>query len=238
MNEIKKFASLSNEWWNPQGEFALLHSLNTTRTEYIQSCVDLKDKTICDVGCGGGFLTESMARLKGKVKGIDATKEIIQVAKAHLLKSKLEIDYECQTAEGLVQQGCTFDVVTASEVIEHVSNPREFVGNLLKLTKPNGYLFLSTINRTPLSYFGAILVAEYILRWVPKGTHEYEKFKTPSEVSDMIQKQNGIVVDIKGMGYNPIYKKWSLMDETYWGSLSANYILCARKSQVEEDIPS
>ncbi len=236
--EVEKFSDLSDQWWNEKGDFKTLHALNPIRIKYI------KDKTLShfrkpttansfsglsflDVGCGGGILSEPVARLGGKVLGIDASDKAIKVAKAHAKISGLDIDYECLAVEDLAKKKARFDVVMAMEIVEHVSDLASFMSNVCKLIKPGGILFMATINRTVKSYLAAIIGAEYIFRWVPVGTHDWSKFLKPSEIAEFLFKNDLSVIEIKGCSYSPITSnKWSLSD-----NLDINYIMMATKNK-------
>jgi ubiquinone biosynthesis O-methyltransferase len=207
--EVQKFSRASKHWWDETGEFGLLHSMNPVRVRYIRdrmrpldhSSQPLNGTRCLDVGCGGGLLSESLARLGASVTAVDASPENIGIAKAHLQQSSdrsLKIDYQCTTAEELASRSEKFDAVLSLEVIEHVQNQQEFVANLCHLVKPNGLLFVSTINRTIPSYVGTILVAEYLMGIVPKGTHDYTKYVRPQELSEWIERAGGSIQDVSG----------------------------------------
>jgi len=214
--EIENFAKDSSKWWNENGPFKPLHRLNPVRLSYIkdQICGHFdKDRisfkpysglSILDVGCGGGLVCEPMARLGAEITGIDADKNAINVASAHAKESGLTIDYKCASTVDLTGVKKKYDVVLALEIIEHVANPQKFVDDISKLCKPNGLIIFSTINRTPKSFALAKIAAEYILGWVPKGTHDWNKFFKPSELSKMVRHSGGRVANIEGMIYNPI----------------------------------
>jgi 2-polyprenyl-6-hydroxyphenyl methylase / 3-demethylubiquinone-9 3-methyltransferase len=229
--EVARFAATAEEWWNPRGPYAPLHRLNPARLTYIRdrlcdhfsrdpkSIRSLKGLTILDVGCGGGILSEPLARLGAKVTGIEPAEESIEIAKAHAKDGGLKIDYRSTTAEDVLAGGESFDVVIASEVIEHVSDPAAFVRTLSGLAKPGGLVLFSTLNRTLKSYALAIVGAEYILRWVPPKTHDWQKFVTPGELRRFVRSAGLNVSDVSGMIYDPLRGEWRLGPDTdvnYW----------------------
>jgi len=229
--EILSFDQQASQWWDENGPFKLLHRMNPLRLHYITSHLKkyfnlqenrepLKGLKILDVGCGGGTLCEPLARLGATVTGIDASKNAIEVATLHANEMGLSIDYQCLAPEEI--QNETFDCVIALEIIEHVSDVRRFIETCCTLTK--GPLFLSTLNRTPSSFLGAIVGAEYLLRWVPKGTHQWDQFIKPSELAQHLRTQDFHLKDIQGMSYNPIFKKWSFSTEP-----AINYISMATR---------
>ena len=233
--EIKKFSDLASEWWNPKGKFAPLHKFNPVRQEYLinkisqhfklntEKSSSFSDLSILDVGCGGGLLCEPMARMGGKVTGIDASKTNIEVAKIHAQKMKIKIDYQNKLPENLTNK--TFDVVMCMEVIEHVENVDLFVKSCAKLLKKNGIIFFATINRNPKSYLFAIIGAEYVLRWLPIGTHDWRKFIKPQEMIDYASENFLLHEETKGVTFNPITNKWNLSSDT-----SVNYMCCFKKN--------
>lgn len=230
--EIAKFEAMAQEWWDPNGKFKPLHMLNPVRLDYITSqiCAEFGRDTaddlpfdglsLIDVGCGGGLVAEPMARLGAKVTGIDAGGQNIPVAELHAESQGLEIDYRHTAAETLVETGAQYDVVLALEIIEHVADPVAFLTACRALTKPDGLLICSTINRNLKSYGALIIGAEYILNWLPKGTHEWSKFITPEELFEQLRMAGVDPVDKKGFVFNPIRWDWSLSDR----DLSVNYI--------------
>lgn len=234
--EVARFAATAEEWWNPRGPYAPLHRLNPTRLTYIRDRLcehfsrdpknirSLKSLSILDVGCGGGILSEPLARLGAKVTGIEPAEESIEIAKAHAKESGLKIDYRPTTAEDVLASGETFNVVIASEVIEHVTKPANFVRTLSGLTKPGGLVLISTLNRTLKSYALAIVGAEYILRWVPPKTHDWQKFVTPGELRRFVRSADLNVGDISGMIYDPFRSEWRLGPDT-----DVNYWMTAKK---------
>jgi 2-polyprenyl-6-hydroxyphenyl methylase/3-demethylubiquinone-9 3-methyltransferase len=227
--EIQRFAKSSSQWWL-KGEYALLHRMNPTRVKFIRqfypplSPIPFNNSRFLDIGCGGGFLTESLARLGASVLGADATVENIKTASSHLHhKLKHLVEYRHCTAESLVDEPERFDTVTALEIIEHVNDPHEFVSTISKLVKPNGLIFISTINRTQLARILTIGIAEHILGWVPVGTHSFDKYIKPEELKEWAHSCGLTVLDTKGMEYNVISKEWSLTD-----NLNVNYIMACR----------
>ncbi len=235
--EIEKFQKMAAEWWNPDGMFKPLHMLNPCRLDYITSQIAAEfERTlgsdapfaglrILDIGCGGGLLAEPMARLGADVVGADAAERNIPVARIHAEQSGLEIDYRHTTAEALSEAGERFDVVLNMEVVEHVADPQAYLTACQELLKPGGLMVCSTINRNPKSYAMAIIGAEHIMRWLPKGTHEWSKFITPDELYDLIRKAGLDPVDRKGFVFNPIRWTWGLSDR----DLSVNYVTASVK---------
>ncbi|TCS66436.1 3-demethylubiquinone-9 3-methyltransferase [Primorskyibacter sedentarius] len=231
-SEIAKFEAMAAEWWDPNGKFKPLHMLNPCRLDYITSQIaaefdrDLKELRpfeglrILDIGCGGGLLCEPMARLGAKVIGADAAERNIPVAQVHAQQSGLEIDYRHTTAEAMAEAGEQFDVVLNMEVVEHVADPLTYLTACKNLLKPGGLHLCSTINRNPKSFAVAIVGAEYVMRWLPKGTHEWSKFITPEELFALLREAGLDPVDRKGFVFNPISWQWSLSDR----DLSVNYV--------------
>jgi 2-polyprenyl-6-hydroxyphenyl methylase / 3-demethylubiquinone-9 3-methyltransferase len=233
--EIKKFAVLASRWWDEESEFKPLHDINPLRLDYIKSKVNLEAKKVLDVGCGGGILSESLNRCGADVTAIDMGDAPLSVAKLHLLESGLNVDYQKITAEEFAQDNAqTFDVVTCLEMLEHVPSPASVVEACCKMVKPGGHLFFSTINRNPKAYLYAVIGAEYVLNILPKGTHQYEKFIRPAELSRWIRQLNAgyqvSVSDMIGMTYNPFTKVYQ-MDKQ---DVSVNYLIhCESESSVE-----
>ncbi|MGH1458245.1 MAG: bifunctional 2-polyprenyl-6-hydroxyphenol methylase/3-demethylubiquinol 3-O-methyltransferase UbiG [Paracoccaceae bacterium] len=235
--EVAKFEAMAAEWWDPNGKFKPLHMLNPCRLDYITSQIaaefgrDLdrprpfEGLRILDIGCGGGLLSEPMARLGATVVGADAAAGNIPVAQVHAEASGLTIDYRNVTAESLAEDGEQFDVVLNMEVVEHVSDPQAYTTACQMLLKPGGLMICSTINRNPKSFAVAIVGAEVIMRWLPKGTHEWRKFITPDELYGLIETAGLRPVDRKGFVFNPITWKWSLSDR----DLSVNYVTASVK---------
>nr|WP_255596705.1 bifunctional 2-polyprenyl-6-hydroxyphenol methylase/3-demethylubiquinol 3-O-methyltransferase UbiG [Cognatishimia sp. MH4019] len=236
-SEVAKFEAMAAEWWDPNGKFKPLHMLNPCRLDYITSQIavefdrDLDDEApfaglrILDIGCGGGLLSEPMARLGATVVGADAAEGNIPVAKVHAVQSGLEIDYRHTTAEALAEAGEQFDVVLNMEVVEHVADPLAYVTACQMLLKPGGLHLCSTLNRNPKSFMVAIIGAEHVMRWLPKGTHEWSKFITPDELFDLLTKAGLDPVDRKGFVFNPVGWTWSLSDR----DLSVNYVTASVK---------
>ena len=223
--EVQKFADLAEKWWDSSGDFKPLHVINPLRAEYISSKVELEDKTLLDVGCGGGILAEALHDKGAIVTGIDAAGPGIEIAKHHAKKNNKLIDYQESTAEDLIQKSSEkYDVVTCLEVLEHVPDPKLLVKTCIDLLKPNGDLFLSTINKNPRSWITAIVGAEYIFNILPKGTHEFDKFIKPSSLGSYIREGSAELVETKGMFYNPITHKANLNND-----LGVNYLMYAKK---------
>ena len=235
--EIAKFEAMAAEWWDPKGKFAPLHMMNPIRLDYITAQIaaefgrDLRDVRpfyglrLLDIGCGGGLLSEPMARLGATVVGADAAERNIPVAQVHAEQSGLEIDYRHTTAEALAAAGEEFDVVLNMEVVEHVADPQAYLTACRQLLKPGGLMICSTINRNPKSFALAIVGAEYVMRWLPKGTHEWQKFITPEELFALIETAGLDPVDRKGFVFNPISWRWSISDR----DLSVNYVTASVK---------
>ncbi|MCG7628329.1 bifunctional 2-polyprenyl-6-hydroxyphenol methylase/3-demethylubiquinol 3-O-methyltransferase UbiG [Epibacterium sp. MM17-32] len=236
-SEIAKFEAMAAEWWDPNGKFKPLHMLNPCRLDYITDQIagefdcDLtaeapfSELRILDIGCGGGLLSEPMARLGATVVGADAAEGNLPVARIHAEQSGLEIDYRHTTAEALAEAGETFDVVLNMEVVEHVADPLSYLTATQKLLKPGGLQICSTINRNPKSYAMAIFGAEVVMRWLPRGTHEWSKFITPDELFDLLEQAGLRPVDRKGFVFNPLLWKWSISDR----DLSVNYVTASIK---------
>ena len=223
--EVQKFADLAEKWWDASGDFKPLHVINPLRAEYISSKVELEGKTLLDVGCGGGILAEALHDKGAIVTGIDAAGPGIEIAKHHAKKNNKLIDYQESTAEDLIQKSSEkYDVVTCLEVLEHVPDPKLLVKTCIDLLKPNGDLFLSTINKNPRSWITAIVGAEYIFNILPKGTHEFDKFIKPSSLGSYIREGSAELVETKGMFYNPITHKANLNND-----LGVNYLMYAKK---------
>ena len=223
--EIKKFDDISYSWWDPEGPFKPLHMLNPVRTDFIKNRIDLKDKTLIDVGCGGGLLCENLAEHSKEVKGIDMSNEAIEIAKTHQTLKNLKIDYEEIALEGLLKKSKKkYDVLTCMELVEHVPDPEKLIKDCFKITNRKADLFFSTLNRNLISYIIAIIGAEYILNILPKGTHKYEKFIKPSEFSKILRSNDLIVEDIKGISFNLLSNKFFESNNT-----DINYIIHCKK---------
>ena len=236
-SEVAKFEAMAAEWWDPNGKFKPLHMLNPCRLDYITAQIaaefdrDLaaprpfEGLRLLDIGCGGGLLSEPMARLGAEVVGADAAEGNLPVARIHAEQSGLEIDYRHSTAEALAAAGEQFDVVLNMEVVEHVSDPLAYLTACRQLLRPGGLHICSTINRNPKSFAVAIVGAEYVMRWLPKGTHEWNKFITPDELYALLEKAGLRPVDRKGFVFNPVSWRWSLSDR----DLSVNYVTASVK---------
>ena len=223
--ELQKFSDLAHRWWDPSSEFRPLHEINPLRLEWINGRVPLAGKTVLDIGCGGGILAESMARKGANVTGIDLSEKALKVADLHSLESGVQVRYELISAEDMAaREAGSYDVVTCMEMLEHVPDPAAIVHACAALVKPGGQVFFSTINRNPKSYLFAVLGAEYILRLLPRGTHDYAKFITPAELAQYIRNGALSLEALKGMGYNPVTKVYSLNQDT-----SVNYLVAASR---------
>jgi 2-polyprenyl-6-hydroxyphenyl methylase/3-demethylubiquinone-9 3-methyltransferase len=235
--EAAKFAAVAEAWWDPHSEFRPLHKFNPTRIAFIRDRIarrlgrdPLADRPLAgtrllDIGCGGGLLAEPMARLGAAVTGIDAVERNIAVARRHADEVGLAIDYRVETAEGLAATGARFDAVLAMEVVEHVADRAAFLAACSSLLAESGLLFIATLNRTAKAFALAIVGAEYVLRWLPRGTHDWRKFVRPSELAAGLRPHGVDVAEITGVGYNPLADKWSLSRD-----LDVNYLLVARKA--------
>ena len=221
LNEVEKFNKIAHKWWDPSSEFKPLHDINPLRVNYINDLFPLNEKNILDVGCGGGILAESMAKLGGNVTGIDQSEIAIKIAKLHAKENNLSIDYKLLNIEDFLKKDSSkFDVITCLEMIEHVPDPASIITSCSKKLKKNGRLYVSTINRNLKAFLFAIVGAEYILNLLPRGTHHYDKFIKPSEVKSWANDLNMNISNITGMTYNPFLKKYSLGSD-----VSVNYIL-------------
>ena len=233
--EIQKFSSLAEEWWDVKGKFKPLHMFNPIRIEYITQMIrkyfkitdqkinPFNELKILDIGCGGGLISEPMARLGAKVTGIDASEKNIKIAKIHSQESNLKINYLNSSPERLDERE-EFDIILNLEVIEHVEDVELYIRSCNRLLKKNGLMFTATLNRTITSYIKAIVGAEYILRWLPIGTHDWNKFIRPEELEKKLSIQNFKTIEIKGLVFNPLNSKWKRSD-----NLSVNYIICSSK---------
>ena len=224
-SEIAKFSALAHRWWDPNSEFKPLHAINPLRLNWIKSFVDLNGKRVLDVGCGGGILAESIAQSGANTCGIDLSEKALKVAELHALEVGANLQYRAISAEALAdEEPEQYDVVTCMEMLEHVPDPLSVVRACAKLCKPGGTLFFSTLNRSPKSYLFAIIGAEYILRLLPKGTHEYTKFIKPSELVAFTRQAGLEMIGIKGMSYNPFTQVYSLGED-----VDVNYMIAVHK---------
>ncbi len=233
--EIDKFSKIAEDWWNPEGKFKPLHQFNPERIKYIKNNTikhfnltnkdkPFKNLNILDIGCGGGLLSEPMSRLGGNVTGIDASEKNIISAKIHAKQNNLNISYFCNSPENF-KSNKKFDLVLNMEIVEHVEDVNFFIKKSSELLKKNGLMFVATLNRTLKSYIFAIIGAEYILRWLPIGTHEWNKFLTPEELTNFGQKNSLVVKKIDGMVFNPLSNKWSVSQDC-----AVNYIIKFKKN--------
>jgi 2-polyprenyl-6-hydroxyphenyl methylase/3-demethylubiquinone-9 3-methyltransferase len=225
-SEVAKFSALAHRWWDPESEFKPLHRINPLRLEWIDRIAALAGKSALDVGCGGGILAEAMARRGARVKGIDLSDKALKVAQLHLLESALAVDYEAISAEDLAaREAGRYEVVTCMELLEHVPDPGSTVRACAALARPGGRVFFSTINRNLKSYLFAVIGAEYVLKLLPKGTHDYLKFIKPSELARHCRESGLEVQEIHGMSYNPLTQAYSLGTDP-----SVNYLVrCLRR---------
>ena len=235
-DEINKFSKIADEWWDINGKFKPLHRFNPIRIEHILDIalkyfninkdkkLPLNNLKILDIGCGGGLISEPMTRLGAEVTGIDASEKNIQVAKLHAKKNNLKINYLNVVPENLDQKN-KFDIILNLEVVEHVENLDLYLSSCFKLLKKNGIMFTATINRTLTSYIKAIVGAEYILRWLPIGTHDWNKFIKPEELEKKLTDLNFSITDLTGLGFNPIFQEWKKTKD-----MSVNYIISAKKN--------
>ena len=228
--EVNKFDKIADEWWDPNGKFKPLHKFNPVRIQFIKDNVKehfkikndfepFKGLRILDVGCGGGLLSEPMARLGGKVMGIDASENNIKVAKSHLKKSNLRIEYLCSSPEKIIKKKEKFDVILNMEIVEHVDNLDLFIKKSSSLLKTNGLMFVATINRTLKSYLFAIIGAEYVLKWLPIGTHQWEKFVKPDDINQIAKNNSLLFKNITGLKFNLLSLEWKKTKD-----ISVNYI--------------
>tara|TARA_B100000900_G_scaffold372274_1_gene352076 strand:+ start:350 stop:1078 length:729 start_codon:yes stop_codon:yes gene_type:complete len=234
--EIQKFSKLADEWWDVNGKFKPLHMFNPIRIEYITNSIKKhfkikKDKTnfldglsILDIGCGGGLVSEPMARLGATVTGIDASNKNIKIAKLHSQKSKLKINYLNSSPENLIDNK-NFDIILNLEIVEHVDDVNLYIKSCYKLLKKNGLMFTATLNRSFTSYIKAIIGAEYILRWLPIGTHDWNKFIKPEELEQLLLQEKFSIIDVNGFKFNPLLNKWKISKD-----LSVNYIINSIKN--------
>lgn len=224
--EVAKFAQHANVWWETEGPLKTLHDLNPARLKWVQQWVTLAGQRVLDVGCGGGIFAEALAKQGACVTGLDVEPHAIAAAKAHAATMNLSIDYVCQPIESW--QGQTYPIVTCMELLEHVPDPAAMVAQLARQVAPSGYLLMSTINRTPMAYATVILAAEYLLRLLPRQTHDYKKFIKPSELAAMARHAGLTVLDLKGLAYNPLTRQATLTP-----TVQANYMLVCRAPSQE-----
>lgn len=234
--EVEKFSRLAAEWWNPQGKMAVLHKFNPVRLAYVRDLVTassgrdprrlraLEGLRILDIGCGGGLISEALARMGADVVGADPARANVETARIHAAQSGIAVDYRCTTAEELAAAGESFDVVLAMEVVEHVADVELFTTTCCAMVRPGGLLVMATINRTMASFALAIVGAEYVLGWLPRGTHDWNKFVTPAELEAAIGKGGMATFDRKGVWYNLMHSRWEPTAE-----LDVNYMVAARK---------
>lgn len=224
--EINKFNQLAANWWDPTGPMQPLHQLNPVRLGFIEQQTSINNKTILDIGCGAGLLTEAMAKKGARTTGIDAGNEVITVAQQHAADQPLTINYQCTSAEDFLQANPNthFDIITCMELLEHVDNPNELLTTCWQLLKPGGLLFLSTINRTAKAFLFAIVGAEYLTRKLPIGTHHYQKFIRPAELEEWAQAAGFVLTNIQGMHYRLLQQDFTLAQD-----VSINYITCHQK---------
>lgn len=234
--EVARFSAMADEWWDPTGKFKPLHKFNPIRLGYIRdrlcahfgrdprSLTPLDGLTLLDVGCGGGLISEPLARMGATVTGIDASEKNIGTARAHAARGDLEIDYRCTTAEDLLAAGETFDIVLSLEVVEHVADVDLFLDSCTALVRDGGAMVLATLNRTSKAFMFGIVGAEYVMRWLPRGTHDWKKFVRPSELCRNLRRNGVDVSDISGLSFNPLTDEWRVS-----GDVSVNYILFGTK---------
>ncbi len=234
--EVARFSAMADEWWDPTGKFKPLHKFNPIRLGYIRdrlcahfgrdprSLTPLDGLTLLDVGCGGGLISEPLARMGATVTGIDASEKNIGTARAHAARGDLEIDYRCTTAEDLQAAGDTFDIVLSLEVVEHVADVDLFLDSCTALVRDGGAMVLATLNRTPKAFMFGIVGAEYVMRWLPRGTHDWKKFVRPSELCRKLRRNGVDVSDISGLSFNPLTDEWRVS-----GDVSVNYIMFGTK---------
>lgn len=235
--EIARFSAMADEWWDPAGKFRPLHALNPPRLQFIRDRLaahfgrdplapaPLAGLRLLDIGCGGGLISEPLARLGASVIGVDASEKNVAIARLHAAEGDLAIDYRCGAAEDLAAAGETFDAVLALEIIEHVADIASFVAACAKLVRPGGAAVFSTLNRTPQSYLLGIVGAEYVMRWLPVGTHQWNRFVRPSELAAALRPHGLTITSMDGLSYQPIQQRWRLTKD-----LSVNYLAFAVKS--------
>ena len=226
-SETAKFDKLAATWWDPDGDSRALHDLNPVRLNYVAERVDLRAARVLDVGCGGGILSEALAAAGARVIGIDVAPRVLEVARLHLHESGCQVDYREIGAEALAEEmPGVFDAITCMEMLEHVPDPASIIHACASLLRPGGRLFLSTLNRTPVAFVGAIVAAEYLLALLPRGTHRYEQFIRPSELAGLLRGSGLQVEDISGLAYNPLTRHAAVARKT-----AINYLACAIKPE-------
>jgi 2-polyprenyl-6-hydroxyphenyl methylase / 3-demethylubiquinone-9 3-methyltransferase len=238
--EVERFRALAAKWWDPHGEFAPLHAIGPERVRFLREqlvrqfrCNDsaarpLEGLRIADIGCGGGLVSEPLAHLGASVTGIDPAQENVAAARAHAAANGLEIDYRAARVEELAGEGAQFDAVIALEVVEHVPDVSAFIGVCAQIVRPGGMMLLSTINRTARAFALAIVGAEYVLRWLPRGTHQWDRFVTPGELADALRASGLRIVDTRGLTFNPLTREWRLS-----GDISVNYFMSSAKPAAD-----
>lgn len=226
-NELNKFSQQAAHWWDKNGSMKALHDINPVRLRFIREhSGNLENASILDVGCGGGILSESLAHLNAKVTGIDANESLIQVAKMHAAETNTSVHYQTCMAENLIVQK-PFDIITCMELLEHVPDPENLIKTLSHLLKPGGKIFFSTINRNPMAFVKALVIAEHVLKLLPKGTHEYKKFIKPSELQTWCMNSDITLKTMSGMGYNPLTKEYFLNN-----NIKVNYLVYAERNPL------
>lgn len=225
--ELVKFNQIARSYWDPEGPMRALHQINPLRIDFTESHLPLHEAEVLDVGCGGGLASEALARRGARVTALDASAEMIKTATMHAHSEGLAIDYREGTAESHARAHPDhYDLITCFEMIEHVPDPHRTLAALAQMVRPGGVLVVSTINRTPKAYLGAVLMAEYVLNWVPKGTHDYQRFLKPSEIAAGLRPEHLTVIALEGVVYQPLYRQFTRHDK----DLSINYQLAARKA--------
>lgn len=228
--ELDNFNKLSHKWWDEEGEFGALHKINPLRLQFMQAHQTLKDQSILDIGCGGGILSESMAKIGAVVTGIDLAEQVLQVAKLHALDAEIKVDYQLIAAEEYATANPNkHDIVTCMEMLEHVPNPQAIISAAAYALKPGGYVFFSTLNRNLKSQLLAVFAAENILNLVPKGTHQHDKFIKPSEMAAMARKAGLELIDSAGIEFNPLLQRYGLNED-----LSINYLMAYQKPETSK----